>query len=311
MQMPQKASCNCTPTDPCEIPPGTCLPGGGCQGVPVNVTGIIGPCIVEQGIPASFSAQSNVPGKVKWTASGGTPATGQGPSFSVQFGGPGNYAVTAFCKTSDSKMIDVVVSCPATYSLDVFKATPAQQSAYGWTGYTVPRPDVLACARGIQGCVAMSAYHQGEESVVPASIPGKTDLADANDLAINAGNCTQVITDFTPFDPCQGPHRTKFWSRTITLGHEKTHYDQVRTDVIEKTAREFDNYLKSACVQCLNNLPPPAQFFQKLRQLFEANRLAYEAQKECTAHGVSNPDYVAFVAGIRQRAQREGWQQCR
>lgn len=309
--LPKAAGC-CTPTDPCEVPPGNCLPGGGCQGVPVNVTGLNGPCIVEQGTLASFSASSNEDSKIKWTASGGMPTTGQGPSFDVQFANPGKYTVTAYCKNSNDKQIDVAVSCPATYMLDVFDATPTQQSAFGWTGYTGARPDLKACARGTQACVGLSAYHQGEKSEVPTSISGKTDLTDVNaavsNNVINASNCQRVIDDFTPFDPCQGPHRTQFWNSVITAKHEKVHYDQIRTDVIEKTAREFDNYLKSACVQCLTQLPVPAQFFQELDKIFQANRLVYEAQKECKAHGDSNPDYVIFVDTLRQIAQTKGWQ---
>jgi len=265
--------------------------------------------MMEQGKSATFTAQSNEPSRVNWSATGGSPANGKGTSFSTQFGGPGHYTVTASCKNSQNKIVDVGVSCPVAYALDVFKATPSSQNAFGSTSYTNPRPDLKSCARGTQACIGLVAFHQGLEKTVPSSIAGKTNITGADDAAIDATNCSQIIADFTPFDPCKGPPRTSFWVSRFTEFHEKRHYDDVLI-LIKKTAEDDKKYLAGECKQCLKDLAGPQAIIQGLRDIFIRNQNAYELTKECLAHGVSNPLYEQLINDIKTRAKKEGWQQC-
>jgi hypothetical protein len=301
------ASC-CTPTKLCETTPGTCLPGGGCQGVPLQVTGIDGACVAEQGVPTTFLAQTSDPAKVEWSIPNATPDRGQGPSLSVRFASTGHYAVAACAKQT---MIDVGTSCPATYQLEIVGFSSVPQQAWGWTVVQDPHADLVACVKNALACVSMVKFRQARDSVVPASITGKTNLTGAQDQKITAQNCAQVIADFTPQDPCKGPPRTTYWMRSVTLDHENKHLADQLQRVIQKTANDFTKFLKtSTCGRCFRDLPKPDSLFKKLAEIFNANRLAYDTDKECVAHGVSNPEYTAVIADIHSRARQEGWAQC-
>jgi hypothetical protein len=70
--------------------------------------------VMGKGGSATYTATSNAPDKLEWTAAGGTPASGNGGSFTTTFNTTGSKTVTAQCgSNSKSKNVNVVDPCPA------------------------------------------------------------------------------------------------------------------------------------------------------------------------------------------------------
>jgi hypothetical protein len=311
--MPKAAPSCCTPKDPCETKPGTCLPGGGCKGVPVEVTAVGGACIVEQGMSTTFTAQSNEPSKVNWSAIGGNPASGKGPSFSIQFGSPGQYTVTASCKNSQSKTVEVARDCASItpqYLPVKIDPYPPVGNSFGSVQPLSLQVIALPCATGGQWCLRLSQLHLSYGFGINGG--GNIDVNSADDPVVTALTCSEIIADLDPPPPGtpNGPDRTKYWSSTITTTHEQKHEVDYLKKVADKTYQEIIAFAAdpARCSGC--SKPSPAAVIREAAALYKSNYNTYLLTAEEDAHDVSNALYANLVIQIRVRAQSEGWTQC-
>ena len=294
----------CDTGNECEIN-GKCM-AGACKADPVQVNSITGPCVAAVGMAATFTATSNAPDKVKWTAPGGSPASATGASISVSYAAEGSQVVTAACgPSSKTQAVTVGPSCAGI----VPKLTRTQSA---WTpsatefGHTEQGRSLSAtykgCVDGGKWCFRLDELK--EDHGLGVHSLGRTDVTGANDPAVTPLTCAAIITDLTPpaAGTGSGPPRGTYWSSSITLAHENFHVTDGGTLMVTPTFNDLSTFVAGAanCTTCKSS--PPAAFNAKMVTSWNSHVPTYLSGAEVRAHNFSNPMYSALIAAIRARA---------
>jgi hypothetical protein len=303
-------TCHLFPQDPCD---GDYCFLGQCLPTPVTIDSINGLCSAAVNFRTTFTASSNAPEKVMWTGGpDGIPPSAMGAGYSVAFPTPGTKVITAQCSpASKSKTVKVSQSCdklyadskPTTYRM----AGTVPANAFGAVNAAADvRPAYATCGRGGQICLLLTSLGIGHTFGINGG--GDIDITGPNDPQVTASNCAAVIADFTPFAPNLGPPRTHFWSSQITTDHEMVHEQQLAATVDTPLFNEVQALVNQTCSTC--NPPDPATLHSQLVALVTKYQKIWTddaPQLELAAHAVSNPKYLALIAGIRSRAKATGW----
>lgn len=304
------AACNCHDTD-CRV--NTHCTDTGCAGTDVVVDSVNGPCFAAENTPVTFTAAANVPDHVKWTSSG-TPSSGKGASFVTQFPAGLGQMVTAACTNAVSRRIDVLHACqdPVFNVLPLDPTDPAlalDPGAFGVTRALIFVNKLGPCAKDGKECITGQFSFKVGSHVVDSFLT-KKDVADnVNDPHITAGTCADIISDFTPTVPDEGPPRHQYWSREITLRHEAKHAEDLKSIVIDPTISDIKAYLAGLCSGCGTSPPSPDAVIAQINAFFNTHIAEYNPDSELRAHAVSNQLYLDLISAIRQRARNEQWPQ--
>jgi hypothetical protein len=308
------ASCTCT-TDNDDCTVNDRCQTSGCHGDPVNVTAIQGPCAAPKNTPATFTATFTPAGggsAVKWTASGGTPASGKGASFSSRWASRGDYVVQATCKSGKSKRVSVLKSCSESVSVPTVIDTPPPAGTitpdedgafYGGNPIYLPEPCVDSPSN--QYCVAITKF---ESQTGYSLVSAKTDVSSASDPIITDATCQAILQDLTPSAASTygQPPATQYYSRSISENHEKKHVQDFKDLVLTPLLNELKAYAAGKCQGCTSPFPQ-ADLDAKEAELLAQKTAAFAVVKEPQAYAQSNAEYAALVAAIRARATAEGW----
>jgi hypothetical protein len=292
----------CTINDKCR--------SGVCKGDLVEVRKIDGACVGAVGQPFGLSADSNAPDRVTWQAPGSVTPSGTGGSFLVAYNTEGDFTVTALCKAS-SQTRQVSTGPDCANITPVLHEPEVPGSTQNW-GEVVPGIQRVANYKGCVGspdwCFRLEEYT--EEHSFALNGTGATDISGANDSAVTATTCQQIITDLTPPPPGTplGPPRSAYWSRAITTAHERFHVTDVHGRVTQKVFTDLQTFVsdRSRCTHC-KSLVPTAVFDAEKERLFSFYSGILSADAELQAHNFSNAMYRSLVAQIHQRARAENW----
>jgi hypothetical protein len=313
-----KGNCTCDDHDDCTIND-HCDGHGGCTGDPVTITGIQGNCAAPANTSLSFTAQSNAPSRVRWLVGPpGTPPTGQGGSFSTLWNSVGVKQVVAYCSVTNPQRKDIIifgkcsdgVSTP-TYSFVEPAIPPGSQGYFeglvNWkAGSCVDGPSDQYCLNVTQ-YAAVAGYAVLTPAVAP--IPVET----ANDAIVRNDTCAGILANITPIGDGEAgrPPTQIYWSRTITMDHEKKHFEDWKTSVAEPTLAEFKAALAVKCQGCVAPFPK-AEVGALFNGIYDPKARQFDKDKERQAYDISNPEYKALANAIRARARQENWrQECR
>lgn len=316
----QCEECDDTDIGMCETNPH--CEDGKCVGEPVTVSEIEGPCVAATAKSVTFTAVSNDPAKVQWTAENGLPPEGTGETYDVRFLMEGEFRVEAGCGSNQqkSKIVTVGPQCasvePTLLELDT-PIPPADPLAFGHfesnVGLTV---QPKACVDGDRWCLRLDRYVRVFGISLNAPL-GQKDISGPNDPDVTPSTCQRIIEDFTPPPPGspRGPRRREFWSSKITRAHEEFH------------ARDFSERVDQKAFEALKKLFEQDDFCQMCAGPRSADELKLAALKvlvplardfdnspidnEIRAHDHSNPMYNSLIADIKARARNapstEGW----
>ena len=303
---------NGTPCDSgkkCEIN-GKCQ-GGVCKADPVEVTAINGACVAARAVATTFTATSNAPAKVEWTAPGGTPATGTGGSFGVSFAAEGAKVVTAACTpSSKTKSIEVGPPC-AGVTATVQRTQTA--SAPGGFGVVVPgtvlKGKYKGCVDGSKWCFRLEELQETYGYGISAH--GRIDVPSAASAVVTPTSCTTIIADLTP--PAAGtgfgPPRGTYWVQAATVSHEQQHINNTLNLVLTPTMNDLSTYVSNAsrCTDC-KSAAQQAAWDAQARTYFTTHMRPLlvpsggSIVEEVRAHNFSNPQYTTLINAIRARA---------
>jgi GT2 family glycosyltransferase len=101
------------PSSPLGVAPSPSPPPPRCR-----VTGVVpSPTTVVAGVTKQFTAQGTALTGVQWSAPGGVPSTGHGPTFTVKWNTPGARSVTASCGGSSQTAKVTVTSPPCRFGI--------------------------------------------------------------------------------------------------------------------------------------------------------------------------------------------------
>ena len=297
----------CTTNDACA--------GGQCEGDPVEVTEIQGPCTVAHGDTAEFLAVSNHPEAVRWECPAGDPASGRGATFTTRLPVHGLFAtVRAGCSPHRKvKEVHLRPSCEhfePDLDLDVVEVQPDSNFLAGEVrAYLVPKVDYESCARDGAHCFVASTTTFRLETYVADEIPGKTEISSASDPELTESSCAEILIDLAPASATEPPPRQAYWSRRATTVHEETHIQDFEARVARRSLEDLSSILRDYCTDCPEALPY-GEIQEALSVLLGTNLGMYNQDREDVAHQASNAIYLELLAEIRDRAVDEGWENC-
>jgi hypothetical protein len=299
----------CTTNDKCQ--------SGSCTGDPVTVNAIVGACVAAANSAASFTATSNAPDKVKWTAPSGSPASGTGGSFSVTYSAEGDYVVNAACAgSSKTKNVTVGPACaaivPAANEVETVQAPGAN---FGLVSRLAHSAKYKGCVAGGKWCFRLEEFK--EEHAIGFSNQGNTEITNANDADVTPATCQAIITDFTPSagSAVQGtptaPLAT-YVNLAIIEAHERFHVTDFRAKVTTPTMNDLATFVSAAanCTDCKS--APPAAFNAQMETIWNGHWPTYfNGMHEARAYVGENASMNALIAAIRARANAapaaQGW----
>jgi hypothetical protein len=310
-------ACNCSGDAPCKFNY-RCVDGK-CKSDKVKVTEVTGPCLVEVGSPATFTATGNFPAKARWRARGGEPSSGVGASFTTTFDSVRRRDVGAGCRGGGkSTTVDVVSSCgeimPELIEPEI-PSTPDPDSA-GTVRHARSRTArYTGCGHGQRWCFRLAEYRETHEFAI-ASLTD--EISGPQDPDVTPAKCAAIIADLTPRGTTIPPPRTKYWSRDITIEHERYHVNEYSSLVTQNIFVGLEAFVgqDDHCTDCVSSAP--LQLFNaKIDELVKAwEPMFADGDQEPRAHKWSNQLYGDLIAEIRQRARdappSEGWpQECK
>ncbi len=298
----------CTFDDHCE--------GVDCVGTWVRVDEITGPCLMEVGIPSTFTAEANNPARVRWDAPSGTPSTGMGGAFATSFGSIGPAVVNAGCDGSQkSKKVEVAASCPgAEVPPELIEVELEHETSdhFGEVKRLDHSANYAGCGNDGQWCFRLQSLTEIHSvAVLDDANSYKIDISGGDDGDINADNCFAVILDLVPppHHDRTGPIRTRFYSKEISKKHEGFHVTDFREKVSEKTMNELADFVRNTdCTTC-KEPTPESVFDAEMERLWDENYDAYTAGDlhEVRANAHVRQDYYDLILAIRAEATAKGW----
>lgn len=294
---------DCTINDRCQR--------GVCRGDPVTVTAVTGPCVAAVGSAVTFTATSNAPDRVKWSAPGGTPSSGTGGSFTTTFAGETTSTVVASCGSSSrGKQVVAVPACATIVArLNEEEVNQAPNPGNFGQVHRLSHSAVYrGCAEGGRWCFRLETLT--ERHGIGTSLLGRTDISGAGDADITPASCQAVIRDLTPVGGA-APYAT-YVPDHIVLAHERFHVDDFRNRVVTPTMNDLATFVArpANCTDCRSAVP--AAFNPEMERIWNGHRPSYfDGNHETRAYAAENALLANLVAGIRARARAapaaEGW----
>ncbi len=302
----------CTINDKCNLI-------GQCKGDAVTVDQITGACVVPVNGSATYTATSNAPDRIQWTAPSGNPSSAKGLSITVQYTTEGDKGITAACgPKSKTKVVAVAPACSSIIPQHRPQETPASPgSDFGRVGFDLNfTARYKPCVDNFKWCFRLEELET--RHTFGTSNQGRPPVAGANDAAITPSSCVAVIQDFTPSAALavQGvptaPY-SQFVPPSIVEAHERFHISDFRDKVQIPTMNDLAAFVANAanCSDC-KRPTPDASFNQQLRQFTSTHLPVFaNGQEEARAYQVENSLLASLVSAIRQRARSapasEGW----
>jgi hypothetical protein len=309
--------CTCDDHNDCTIND-HCDGAGGCTGDPVEVRAINGACVAAINHALGLTADSNGPARVKWRAPSGNPSSGRGGSFSVTYSSEGSFVVTAMCAASSkTKNVSTGPDCASItpHFNEIEHSQPPDPANFGQVRRNRHAASYKGCVGGGMWCFRLEEFV--EEHGIGFALPaGMIDISNANSPAIDAANCSAVITDLTPVVGA-GPGGLVaaapyilYVPMYIVEAHERSHVDDFRTRVSTPTMNQTDTFVRqtSNCTNCKSN-PPAATFDSQMETYWNQNRTSYATgyRHEVRAYTIENGLLATLIQGIRARASAQGW----
>ena len=304
--------CECPEEDPCEFDY-RCDGNGGCISTPVKVTGITGPCIAAVGQSRTYTAQANKPSKAMWRSTG-SPAEGEGATFTVSFGSEGGNAVAAGCGGQETvKVVGVVKLCSSLPTAEAITTETEVDPPEGYFGIVRLKEDPEtvgeACIESDRWCFRLTEFRQKLEFGVGSD---NIDVKDPTDSSIvNPQTCAQIILDLSPpaIGSAVGPPRSQYWSSAITTVHERFHV----TDMIEKIVQPLmlaaEAYLaEQDCTACVEAFSKADQLKSFIREYAKGLVADFERndEDEIRAYDDSRHLYIDLINQIKAQST-PGW----
>lgn len=305
-------TCTCDDKNGCTIND-QCDGLGGCKGQPVTADPIVGPCVVEVNIPATFVSITNAPHKLNWRAGdGGSPSTAFGESFTTQFSNVGANVVATGCNTFlQTKRFYVGKSCSAIEA-ELLEPEIAQNPTTCFdVGEVIARRKweslYTPCASEAKWCFRLSKLSISHTYGVHGC--RAKPLSDANDPLITALSCPSVIISLMPqVDPgngCIQPTHQNFYFEAAIVAHERQHVADVAKFYDRPAFEDFQRFVADSanCTECVSGAPVE-DFSREFERIFLTKIQAHpKAELECIAYAISNPMELDLIEKVRQRAR--------
>jgi len=313
------AQCTCDDHDECTIND-RCDGKGGCTGDRVFAGRIALKCVVQVDTPVTVNVTSNAPERLDWAVPGAVPASGKGAPFDVTFPAPGEYTVTASCKSATSSTrVDAGFDCASIDSptLDSMElpGTPSEKQ-WGVTTTTDHSAGYAGCVSGDKWCYRLKEFHEVHTFGTRLHPPAK-DITGAGDSQIDATNCQRVLSELTPREDSltQGVPTAIFVSFApiyVVEEHERFHVDERKAEVLEPTLQDLAAFVSNSCTDCKVWSGAEAELIQQFNDEMERLWDFYldkfnDGNEEARALMHENALLAELRQQIRARGRAEGW----
>lgn len=327
----------CTVNDVCE--------GGDCEGEDVVVQSLTGPCAVGIQEPGTFTAESNGPDRLHWSAYDldGLFSTGSGGSFTVAFPDEldGNFysgRVSVGCRDSKEMMVSVGPSCAAFEPpMITERETTGDDVSSDSFGETTKKAKAkfVSCVSGQKRCFRLQSLEFFYE--VSVRLPDEDDwiewelddgrtkavrnLDSADSEHITAETCESVIRDLYPmhraaypgepdfvsYDQACSSEREFYQFTEATIVHEQVHVEDYRDLVLEDARQLAIDLPRSRPCNCENGSNELFQVGKEFQDLEEQLKEDAAAQNELRGHQAGAQRMIEFLEEVQDRAINEGW----